>query len=211
MLITTSIETGVALITLNRPHKRNAMTSAMAAELRAAIESTAEARVLVLAANGPAICAGADLAELDACEDFPKLLNDLSPVYLGDLPVPFIAAIQGPAVGLGLIIALQADLRFASTDATFEAPFAKRGLPAEYDTAERLVQLVGPGHAADLLLTARRVSAAEALSMGLVNHVYSPQDLLAKALEQARAIAQLSPVSLNAIKQQLASIRRVLH
>ena len=110
-----------------------------------------------------------------------------------------------------MIIALQADLRFASTDASFEAPFAKRGLPAEYDTAERLVQLVGPGHAADLLLTARRVSVAEALSMGLVNRIYNPHDLSTNALEQARAIAQLSPASLKAIKHQLATIRRVIH
>ena len=97
MLITTLIEEGVALITLNRPDKRNAMTYAMAAELRAAIDSASEARVIVLAANGTAFCAGADLAELEACEDFPKLLNDLSPTYLGDLPMPLIAAIQGPA------------------------------------------------------------------------------------------------------------------
>ena len=97
MLITTSIEAGVAVVTLNRPEKRNAMTRAMAAELRAAIQDVA-GNVIVLAAKGSAFCAGADLMELDDCDDFPKFLEDLSPLYLGHLPMPLIAAIQVPGV-----------------------------------------------------------------------------------------------------------------
>ena len=210
-MIKISIENRIALITLDRPQKRNAITSDMAARLRAAVAEASDARVIVLAASGTAFCAGADLAELDGCEDFSQLLEALSPQYLGTLPMPLIAAIQGPAVGLGLIIALQADLRFASANASFEAPFAKRGLPAEYDTARRLTELIGTSHATEMLLTARTVTAAEALAMGLVNRVTGPDDLLSTTMEQARAMALLSPISLTAIKRQLAAIRQVLH
>jgi enoyl-CoA hydratase/carnithine racemase len=115
-----------------------------------------------------------------------------------------IAAIQGPVVGLGLVIALYCDLRFASDAARFGTAFARRGLIAEYGMAWMLPRLVGHANALDLLLSARMIDAAEALRMGLVNQVF-PQDVfLEKVKEYARELASnVSPRSVRVIKRQV--------
>jgi enoyl-CoA hydratase/carnithine racemase len=124
--------------------------------------------------------------------------------YFPAITKPVIAAIQGPVVGLGLVIALYCDLRFASDAARFGTAFARRGLIAEYGMAWMLPRLVGHANALDLLLSARMIDAAEALRMGLVNQVF-PQDVfLEKVKECARELASnVSPRSLRVIKRQV--------
>src|ERR1700722_4200378 len=190
----------VATITLNRPDKLNAWTAVMEQEVRAAMaeaERDENVRVIVLTGAGRGFCAGADMSllttvatkGLDAAQraqavqsgvgsgegggaraDFQKKYS-----YFPALSKPVIAAINGPVVGLGLVLTLYCDFRFASDSAKFSTTFARRGLIAEYGIAWMLPRIVGLPNALDLLLTARVVDAAEALRMGLVNQVF-PQD-----------------------------------
>jgi enoyl-CoA hydratase/carnithine racemase len=221
----------VATITLNRPDKLNAWTAVMEQEVRAAMaeaERDENVRVIVLTGAGRGFCAGADMSllstvatkGLDAAQraqavqagagsgegdvdgarvDFRKKYS-----YFPALSKPVIAAINGPAVGLGLVIALYCDLRFASDAARFSTAFARRGLIAEYGMAWMLPRLVGHANALDLLFSARLVDAAEAFRMGLANQVY-PQDVFQeKVREYAVELASnVSPRSLRVIKRQV--------
>jgi enoyl-CoA hydratase/carnithine racemase len=124
--------------------------------------------------------------------------------YFPAVGKPVIAAINGPVVGLGLVIALYCDLRWASDAARFSTAFARRGLIAEYGMAWMLPRLVGLPNALDLLLSARTIEAAEALRMGLVNQVFPNDVFLEKVGENARDMASnVSPRSLRVIKRQL--------
>lgn len=122
--------------------------------------------------------------------------------YFPSLSKPVIAAINGHAVGLGLVIALYCDIRFASTEAKLSTAFARRGLIAEFGTAWMLPRLIGLSNALDLLLSARTVGAAEALRMGLVNRVFPVDTFVEDVRAYARELAtQVSPRSMAAIKQ----------
>lgn len=217
---------GVATITLNRPEKLNAWTAVMEQEVRSAIEDAErddQVRVIVLTGAGRGFCAGADMSLLsnvadrgldegtrdralqtgEAREgvrrDFQKKYS-----YFPAVEKPVIAAINGPAVGLGLVIALYCDLRCASDAARFSTAFARRGLIAEYGMAWMLPRLVGLPNALDLLLSARTIDAAEALRMGLVNQVFPNDVFFARVGENARDIASnVSPRSLRVIKHQV--------
>ena len=217
----------VATIILNRPDKLNAWTAVMEGEVRAAIgeaERDENVRVIVLTGAGRGFCAGADISllssvatkGLDAAqraqavqpaggigesgrEDFRKKYS-----YFPAVSKPVIAAINGPVVGLGLVIALYCDLRFASDAARFGTAFARRGLIAEYGMAWMLPRLVGHANALDLLFSARMIDAAEALRMGLVNQVFSQDTFHAKVREYAVDLASnVSPRSLRVIKRQV--------
>jgi enoyl-CoA hydratase/carnithine racemase len=124
--------------------------------------------------------------------------------YFPALTKPVIAAINGPVVGLGLVITLYCDLRFASDAARFSTAFARRGLVAEYGMAWMLPRLVGHANALDLLFSARMIDAAEALRMGLVNQVYPQEAFHEKVLGYALDLASnVSPRSLRVIKRQV--------
>jgi enoyl-CoA hydratase/carnithine racemase len=124
--------------------------------------------------------------------------------YFPAIGKPVIAAINGPVVGLGLVITLYCDLRFASEAARFSTTFARRGLIAEYGMAWMLPRLVGHANALDLLLSARQIDAAEALRMGLVNQVFAQEGFLDKVRGYARDLASnVSPRSLRVIKRQV--------
>jgi enoyl-CoA hydratase/carnithine racemase len=218
----------VATITLNRPDKLNAWTGTMEQEVRAAMqqaESDAAVRVIILTGSGRGFCAGADMSLLDSIAqqglgdqgrehvlrnsgnggragtrpDFQKKYS-----YFPSIQKPVIAAVNGPAVGLGFIITLYCDLRFASDTARFGTAFAKRGLIAEYGIAWMLPRLIGPANAMDMLFSARLVDASEALRMGLVNQVF-PQDTFMQSVNAyAKDLANnVSPRSLRVIKEQV--------
>ncbi len=124
--------------------------------------------------------------------------------YFPAIGKPVIAAVNGPAVGLGMVITLYCDLRFASEAARFGTTFARRGLIAEYGMAWLLPRLVGAANALDLLFSARIIDAAEALRMGLVNQVFPHETFLDKVQEYARDLASnVSPRSLRVIKRQV--------
>jgi enoyl-CoA hydratase/carnithine racemase len=218
----------IATITLNRPDKLNAWTAIMEQEVRSAIEEAERdenVRVIILTGAGRGFCAGADMSLLSSVvasgvdERVRKQASSSStsgPVdgvrtdfrkkysYFPAVGKPVIAAINGPVVGLGLVIALYCDLRFASDAAKFSTAFARRGLIAEYGLAWILPRLVGHANALDLLFSARMVDSAEALRMGLVNQLF-PQDVfLAKVNEYARDVAaNSSPRSTRIMKRQV--------
>ena len=216
------VEDRVATITLNRPDKLNAWTDVMEEEfLDAMREGTGDAKVraIVVTGAGRAFCAGADLALLNAAAhtgvvlsgqrtevDFPAAPPEMRKRYswLLGVPKPVIAAINGPAVGLGFVIPLFCDIRLASSTARFCTIFAKRGLIAEYGIAWLLPRIVGLPHAIDLLFTARMVDATEALQLGLVTRVYPEAEFTEKVQMFARDLASsVSPRSLRVMKQQL--------
>jgi enoyl-CoA hydratase/carnithine racemase len=216
----------VATITLNRPDKLNAWTGIMEHEVHSAMEEAEqdeEVRVIVLTGAGRGFCAGADMSMLSGVAtrgvdeaakkqalqtgnqregmrpDFQKKYS-----YFPAVEKPVIAAINGPIVGLGLVVALYCDLRWASDSARFSTTFARRGLIAEYGMAWMLPRLVGHANALDLLFSARTIDASEALRMGLVNQVFPRGVFLDKVRENAQDLASnVSPRSLRVMKRQV--------
>jgi enoyl-CoA hydratase/carnithine racemase len=211
----------VATVTLNRPEQMNALTKVLEAELRSAIEQAGRdpvVRAIVLTGAGRAFCAGMDMAELAVLppEDIqaeewmrPYDMNRRADyqtryTYFPAAPKPIISAINGAAAGLGLVMALYSDFRIASEKAVFATAFAKRGLIAEHGIAWMLPRIVGHANATDLLLTSRKIDAAEALSMGLVHRVVAADELLQKAHALATVLStEVSPRSVRVMKQQL--------
>ncbi|MCU1330232.1 MAG: Enoyl-CoA hydratase/isomerase [Bryobacterales bacterium] len=201
-----SVAEGVGTITLNRPEKRNAWTLTMAREatcwMRLA-EASADVRVVLLTGAGGGFCAGADLSLLTSVLDGDVTAQEAGSrrAPLPSISKPVIAAVDGPAVGLGLALAIHADIRVATEGARFGTAFAQRGLVAEFGLAWMLPRLVGLSHAADLLLTARLIDAGEAHRMGLVNRLMPTESFHEFA---ARLAADVSPRSTRIIKAQLA-------
>lgn len=214
----------VATITLDRPDRLNAWTGRMHTEYRRAVasaEADPQVRVLVVTGAGRGFCAGADSQALDghlAKGGYdPGIREPLANPGYGVRPeydhhfafhyglrLPVLAAVNGPAAGVGLVLACYADLRFAAVGAKLTTAHGRLGLPAEYGLSWVLPRLVGLGHAADLLLSSRVVLAEEALTMGLVNRVLPPEELLAATYEYARVLAhEVSPASILASKRQL--------
>lgn len=222
----------VATITLNRPDKLNAWTALMESEVRSHMENAEqddEVRVIVLTGAGRGFCAGADMSLLSAVAERgfdsrdledrgrKQVLRDGANCREGAAPEfqkkysyfpaigkPVIAAIQGPVVGLGLVITLYCDLRLASDASRFSTTFARRGLIAEYGMAWMLPRIIGIANALDLLFSARTIDAAEALRMGLVNRVFPQETFLEKAQKSAEELAStVSPRSLRIIKRQV--------
>jgi enoyl-CoA hydratase/carnithine racemase len=203
----------VATIRLNRPDKLNALTYPMLRALREAVDAAAEdPRVvgLVITGEGRGFCAGLDasvLAETSAAgsgsrpREAPGELPGLVS-YLLRVPKPVIAAVNGPAAGGGFVLAALCDVRFASTQASFTTVFSKRGLVAEHGTSWILPRLLGAGRALELLWSSRRVSAEEALRIGLVEFVTEPVELVARAQGFVRELAaNVSPGSLRETKR----------
>ena len=230
--LTYEVKDRVALLTLDRPDKLNAWTAAMERSLKqalAAAVSDDNVRVIVVTGAGRGFCAGADMNLLQSIKpdnweerelaqaaqkeefDFASGLGpDVSPHYGGrfgylmQVKKPIIAAINGPAAGLGLVFALYADMRFAGSDAKFTTAFAQRGLIAEHGISWLLPRLVGPAHALDLLLSARKVTASEAERMGLVNKVFEQSNFLGAVMDYAKALAEtVSPRSMAVMKAQV--------
>jgi enoyl-CoA hydratase/carnithine racemase len=221
----------VATITLNRPDKLNAWTARMESEVRSHMEDAEqddEVRVIVLTGAGRGFCAGADMSLLSAVAERGLDYRDLDdrgrePVlrdgamregvppdfqkkysYFPAIGKPVIAAINGPVVGLGLVITLYCDLRLASDAARFSPIFARRRLIAEYGMAWMLPRIVGIANALDLLFSARTIDATEAVRVGLVNRVFPQDTFLEKAQEYAHEVAStVSPRSLRIIKRQV--------
>ncbi|HXZ00496.1 MAG TPA: enoyl-CoA hydratase [Stellaceae bacterium] len=220
-----AVEDRIATVTLNRPDRLNAFGGEMEAELRQAMVAAArdsDVRVIVLTGAGRGFCAGADMERLSGAagsrgatipREAPPPLDLGAPAradfqhrysYFPAIPKPIIAAVNGPAAGLGFVLACYCDLRFAGSEAIFTTAFARRGLVAEYGLAWLLPRLVGPGNAADLLFSGRRVGAEEACRLGLVNRVLPQAEFLAQVLDYADELARAaSPRSTRVMKRQL--------
>ncbi len=179
-----------------------------------------QVRVIILTGAGKGFCAGADLSLLSAISQEstprPDLIADVDMdpdisadfrkkyAWLLSVPKPIVAAINGPSVGLGFIIPLYCDFRFASEKARFSVIFSKRGLVAEYGLAWMLPRLIGLGNAIELIYTSKLIDAAEALRIGLVTRVLPEENFLGAVQEFARDLATtVSPRSLRVMKKQI--------
>jgi enoyl-CoA hydratase/carnithine racemase len=200
----------LARIRFNAPARRNALNRASwraLPEACAAIEARAEALAVVVDGAGGHFSAGADIAEFDtvyrdaaATRDYVDAIQaGLSALVALDRPT--IAAIEGSAVGGGLAVALACDLRFAADDAILAAPPAKLGLVYGPIETSRLIALVGPARAKDLLYSGRRVTPTEALAIGLVDRVVPAAALAASVEDYAAALAPLSQRSIRGAKR----------
>ncbi|MCW3066412.1 MAG: enoyl-CoA hydratase/isomerase family protein [Solirubrobacterales bacterium] len=205
---------GVVLVTLNRPERMNAITFQMFDEFHAVCEELQkddEARVVVLTGAGRGFCSGLDLDEAMTLPDMTPHQMMLgqqswagSMIKFHELPQPVIAAVNGPAAGGGLGVALAADIRVASTEARFNAAFVRIGLSAgDIGVSWSLPRIIGLGRAAEILLTGRFVDAEEALAIGLVNRVVAPEELLDAAFELADQIARNTPFGVTLTKRVL--------
>ena len=212
---------GVATITLNRPDRLNAWTGRMHHEVKSAMREAADdeaVRVIVLTGAGRGFCAGADMNALQGIQEgverstpreepfdpnadpsFQKVYS-----YFPSVPKPIIAAINGACAGLGFVMSLYADMRFASDAAVFTTSFSRRGLIAEHGISWLLPRLVGIANAADLMFSARKINAHEAAQMGLVNRVIPFDRFEVEVMEYARMLAtEVSPRSVREMKREL--------
>jgi E-phenylitaconyl-CoA hydratase len=198
---------GVALVTLNRPEQRNAISTAMRADLARTfdeLDADPDVRVAVLTGAGTAFCAGVDLKEGSAAAVAGAALTTPPVVRPFELfTKPLVAAVNGPAVGGGLEIALTADIRIASDAATFALTEVRIGsLPGSGGT-QRLARAVAPSLAATMVYSGSPIDAETALRGGLVSQVVAGDDLLPTALALAERIAANAPLSLRAAKVAL--------
>lgn len=212
-------EGSVGVITLNRPESHNALSSTLMAGLRRALdycESDPDTRVLVLTARGPVFCAGADLNAVNEGKTADGSSADATPeerirsvqeiqeavaLRLYEFPKPTIAALPGVAAGAGFSLALSTDLRIATRNAFFATAFAKVGLSGDLGLNWLLTRLIGPSKAKELLYTSRKISADDALALGVLNLVCEDDELESVAMTMAREIALAAPIALQCMKE----------
>lgn len=220
------VEGGVAVVTLSRPKRRNAWTGRMHTEYRWLLEQAdadKSVRVIVVTGDpdGQAFCAGADLGALEGHSEKgrydPGTSDDIARPGFGVDPrfdaafayhfgvgKPIIAAINGPAAGVGLVLAAFADLRFAVRGAKFTAAHGRFNFPAEFGLSWVLPRIVGLTHANDILLSSRTFTSDEAAAMGFLNRLTEPEALMPAVLDYARAMAaNVAPGSARETKRQI--------
>jgi enoyl-CoA hydratase len=204
---------GVAVLTINRPEKMNALDRAVIAELGAALRAAgdeASVRAIVLTGAGEkAFVAGADIAEMSAmsaeqARGFAREGQALAALMDG-IGKPVLAAVNGYALGGGCELALACHLRLASPNAVFSQPEVGLGLIPGFGGTQRLARIVGEGRALEMVLTGGRIGAAEALAMGLVNRVAEEGPVAEAAVAMAGTIAKQGPA---AVRLALDAIRR---
>jgi enoyl-CoA hydratase/carnithine racemase len=214
------IDDGVALLTLNRPDRLNAWTPEMGRTYFDLLEDCAardDVRVIVVTGAGRGFCAGADMDNLQSlgtngAEAEAEARDERPQAFPLTIPKPIIAAVNGGCAGIGLVLALMCDIRFAADGAKLTTAFSRRGLVAEYGIAWILPRLVGPARALDLLFSGRVVLGDEAAALGLVNRSLPADRLLDETLAYARDLAvNASPSSMAAMKAQVyADLERPL-
>ena len=211
--ILTDVAGGVGTLTLNRPEKLNAYTTEMGDEVTAALRAWREdpaVRAVILTGAGRGFCAGVDLDHLKAHraggntskgprlgeEDFLKKL----PLEMMEYPKPLIAAVNGPAIGVGVTMILPCDIRIAADTAKLGLAFVKLGILPGLGSTHLLPRIVGRAKALELVLSARTITAEEALAAGLVNRVVPAEKLQSEARELAGLIAAHDPKTVAAAK-----------
>jgi enoyl-CoA hydratase/carnithine racemase len=206
--VLSSVHDGVATVTLNRPDKRNAMSSALLAGLRAcfdALDGHRDVRVVVVRGAGRAFCSGMDLREMEErrgeADPEAGVTEVLQRVERSCHPT--IAMIHGDAIAGGCELALHCDLRIAAEPARLGMPLARIGLVVPFPLLQKLVEIIGPAHTRELLFTGRPVDATRALEMGMVHQVVASAEIEAATYALARSIADNAPLSLAGIKSGL--------
>ncbi|MGE0827211.1 MAG: enoyl-CoA hydratase/isomerase family protein [Candidatus Binatia bacterium] len=216
--ITVAIQNHIATVTLNRPNKLNAYTNVMGDELTHAYTTLGKddnVRVIIMTGAGRGFCSGADVGgvfrkQIDNQDDTgvrvtPQVVHPRSGLHyaLYNCPKPTIAAINGPAVGIGLTLTLLQDIRMMAEEATIGAIFARMGLMPELGSTFMLPRLIGLAKALELTYTAKVLKAQEALNIGLVNQMVPGEGFMATVHEVAEQIAALPPLALSVSKRAL--------
>jgi enoyl-CoA hydratase len=195
----------VGLATIDRPERRNALNGDLCDQLRGYLESSRDLRALVVTGTGSAFCSGADLvtrfaAEGSAGDTFRPAFERVLDAIV-EYPAPVIAALNGPAIGAGMQLAVACDIRIAALGARLAIPGGRLGIHLSPRNIWRLADLVGQGAARDFLLAGRNVEANEALRIGLVQYVEN--DALGAALDLAGQIAASAPLTIQGHKRSL--------
>ena len=214
-----ALDEGVLTLTLNRPDARNAMSRAMNQALARQLEVAAlepKVKCVVLTGAGKGFCAGGDVkgmaasgdgtvgaATLDEAIHRQRVNQRETAGALFKMPKPTLAALPGPAAGAGLSLALACDLRIMASTAILTTAFARVGFSGDYGGTYFMTQLVGAAKARELYFLSERVSAEEALRLGLVNWICAPEDLIARAREIARRLASGPTVVYRYMKENL--------
>ena len=214
-----SKENGVGILTMNRPEARNAMSGEMNAamqEMLAQFETDAEVRCVVLTGAGKGFCAGGDVKGMAASGDGTVGTNTIDSAIhrqrvhqratsgkLFKMPKPTLASLPGAAAGAGLSYALACDLRIMASNALLTTAFARVGFSGDYGGSYFMTQLIGSAKARELYYLSERVSAEEALNLGLTNWVCEPEELEEKTLEIALRLANGPSVAYRYMKENL--------
>jgi len=203
-------EHGVVTLTLNRPGRNNAWTRELEGALHDLLEQAStspDVRAIVITGAGRSFCPGLDSEELDRVSQDGQAMDQSGrrrltlPTYV---PKPVVCAVNGACAGLGLILALMSDVRFAAHDAKITTAFVRRGLPAEEASAWMQNRIVGHARSIDLLMSGRVILGDEAASIGLVHASYEREALVGRALDYARDLADnCSPRAMAAVKRQV--------
>ena len=206
----------IAIVTVNRPDKLNALNIATRNDILTAFEQLErddEVRVVVITGAGEkAFIAGADINEfagMTAIKQRTLMKGRRAFDSVEDFPKPVIAMINGFALGGGCELALSCDIRIASSKAKLGQPEIKLGIIPGGGGTQRLTRLIGEGKAMELILTGDMISAEEARQLGLVNHVFEPEELESKTMELANKIADMSPVALAMAKAAVKNAARL--
>lgn len=205
---------GIATLVMNRPDRLNALNNELAMAVNDALGRIAgdpSIAVVVISGAGRAFCAGGDLGAMAASRQKGNM-HDLEPLLragmqmvlnMRTMPQPVIAAVNGPAAGAGMNVALAADIRIAAEDATFGQNFGKVGLFPDFGGTYFLPLLVGPAKAAELFYTGEMIDAKTALSLGIVNHIFPAAQLEAEVKALAQKIARGPLMAIRAVKKAL--------
>lgn len=200
----------VGIVTINKPQSLNALDSAVLDDLKSVIDAVNldEVRCLILTGAGDkSFVAGADISEMsnlskEEGEAFGKKGNDVFR-QIEVLPIPVIAAINGYALGGGCELSMSCDIRICSENAVFGQPEVGLGITPGFGGTQRLARLVGPGMAKQLVYTARNIKAPEALRIGLVNAIYTQDELMEQAMKMAAGIAKNAPIAVRNCKKAI--------
>ena len=203
--VVSRVAEGVATVTLARPNGNNAWNQAMESEFADVVltlDRAPDVRVIVITGSGRFFCPGYDLNELRGAVESNGIRAPQLPTM--DVGKPLVCAVNGACAGIGLVLALTCDVRFASSDAKFATAFSRRGAVAESSIAWLLPRVAGHANALDLLLSGRTVLAEEALALGLVSRVVAADELAAAAAGYAADVAaNCAPRAMRAIKRQV--------
>ena len=208
----------IGIITLNNPERRNAINFEMWKALEKCfgiLENDDDVRVVILrGAGGESFGSGADISEFEALRktaadavEYDAQL-EASRIAMRHFSKPMIALIEGYCLAGGLALAMYADIRTCNHDAIFGVPAARMGVAYTLESFTLLIQLIGRSRTADLLITARRISAASAYEMGLVNYVFDRSELYEATIEIAKQIAQNAPLSVRASKEIIEDLMK---
>lgn len=209
------VKDGVAVLTLNRPERLNALGDTLREDLQDAVTRASEdpeVRVMILTGAGRGFCSGGDVKAMNERREsgggrpvMDKVApgRDLTVQALRDAPKPVLAAVNGAAAGAGMNVALCCDIRLASTAAKFSQAFVRRGLHPDWGGTYFLPRIVGTAKACELIFTGEVIDAQEALRLGIVSSVHAPEDLMPATFALARRIADGPPIAIRLAKRAI--------